>query len=65
MNKILKHIGYCQRCGLLDHHLKHELCPSCLRITPMHHNDGAQVKGASYVADEISIIRKNGDAHAI
>lgn len=29
-------VGYCQRCGMLDHHLEHELCPLCLKITPMH-----------------------------
>ena len=64
MNKTLKHIGYCQRCGLLDHHLEHELCPPCLHITPTHDNNKALVKDLPYVAAEIATRRKNGDINA-
>lgn len=35
-------IGYCQWCGLLDHHLVYELCPQCANKTVMRGHDADQ-----------------------
>jgi len=56
-------IGYCQRCGLLDHHLEHELCPQCLRITPMRNDDLDDLLGIEMTVDHVlpALLRAQAD----